>query len=176
MFWCQELQAGDLEQLSAHLARSLVFSNPNVVLGEESPPSSLCFPKSVVLIHPGYQFSFCPLLQALQGCGKSAQLDGALLQAGCWLCHGTAWGGSCAFVESSLFGEQSFHHILPGTGVLLLSIAEGSSTTFSQGLTGIPKPPGIYSPVLQKWSKDSPLPWKAQIKRSGNRDTSLFPP
>lgn len=67
LFWCQELQAGDLEQLSVHLARSLVFSNPNVVLGEESPPSSLRFPKSVVLIHSGHQFFFCPLLQALRG-------------------------------------------------------------------------------------------------------------
>lgn len=67
LLWCQELQAGDFEQLNAHLAESLVFSNPNVVvLGEESPPSSQRFPKSLVLIHSGYQFSFCPLLQALQ--------------------------------------------------------------------------------------------------------------
>lgn len=67
LFWCQELQAGDFEQLHVHLAESLVFSNPNVVaLEEKSPPSSRRFPKSAVLIHSGYQFSFRPLLQALQ--------------------------------------------------------------------------------------------------------------
>lgn len=62
LLWCQELQAGDFEQLNVHLAESLVFSNPNVaVQREESPPSSQRFPQSVVLIHSGYQFSFCPL-------------------------------------------------------------------------------------------------------------------
>lgn len=121
LFWCQELQAGDFEQLHVHLAESLVFSNPNVVvLGEESPPSSQRFPRSVVLIYSGYQFSFCPLLQALQEGWKISRVwwsPAAATQ--CWFCHGTAWGGSCAFMESSLFGKQSTHHVLPGRDVFM---------------------------------------------------------
>lgn len=155
LLWCQELQAGDFEQLNVHLAESLVFSNPNVVvLGEASLPSSQCFPKSVMLIHSGYQFSFCPLLQALQeGWEISTIWWSPAAATQCWFCHGTAWGGSWDFMESPSFGKQSSHHVLAGRGMFMPSIAVGSSATFCQELTGSPKPPGNYSPVIQPFVK-----------------------